>query len=64
MTSFKSNKGFATVAVLIVVCVVVGVGAIFVTKKNDSVPEQLAEEVLKSQTGIDIDFSPDDSKAD
>lgn len=64
MTSFKHNQGFATLIVLVAVCVVVGVGAIVITKKNDTPAEQLAEKVLKDQTGLDVDFSPENTKAD
>ncbi len=61
MFSFSRNSGIATVIYIIIVCVVVGVGATLITKKNDTTAEQLAEKVLKDETGIDIDFSPDDN---
>lgn len=54
------QKGFALIPVLIIAgALIAGSAAYFITKKNDSAVEQLAEEVLKSQ-GVDIDFSPDD----
>lgn len=50
-------------AIVIAVAVAVGLGAHYVSKKNDSAVEQLAETVLKAK-GIDIDFSADDKKAE
>lgn len=39
----------------------IGMGAYMITKKNDSIIEQVAESVLRTQ-GVDIDFSPDDDE--
>lgn len=44
---------------IIALALLIGGGALFITKQNDSPVEQAAEYVLRTQ-GIDIDFSPDD----
>jgi hypothetical protein len=43
---------------LIILCLVLGLGSIFLFKKKNNPVEQAAEAVLKTQ-GIDIDFSKD-----
>lgn len=45
-------------AIIIGLSIIVGLGSRFIFKKDDHPIEELAEQVLKDQTGIDIDFSP------
>ncbi len=55
----KKNSGeIMTIvsAIIIVVAVVIGSGAHYFSKKNDSVLEQVAESVLETE-GVKIDFS-------
>lgn len=47
--------------IVIVVAFVVGIGAHYFTKKNDSCLEQIAEQILKSEN-IDVDFSAPDKE--
>ena len=46
-------------AIIVVVAMIIGIATYFISKKNDTIVEQVAEAILKTQ-GIDIDFSPDD----
>lgn len=58
------SKGFTYLHILVIAgAIAVGVGAYFVSNKNDSPVEQAAEAVLHTQ-GVDIDFSPDDCDND
>ncbi len=45
---------------VVVGALVVGIGSRFVWKKlkNDNPIEEIAEEVIKKQTGLDIDLTP------
>lgn len=45
-------------AIIIGLSIIVGLGSRFIFKKDDHPIEELAEQVLKDQTGIDIDFTP------
>jgi len=45
-------------AVVIVLATILGFGAHYFSKENDSSAEQLAESLLKKE-GVDIDFSAD-----
>lgn len=47
------------VPIIIAVAILVGLGAHFFTKENDSPVEQLAEKVLHME-GVDVDFSAED----
>lgn len=56
-------KGEVLTTLLLVgvaVAIVVGVAAPYFTKKNDTPIEQAAEAYIKKETGLDIDFSPDE----
>lgn len=45
--------------VLVVLATAIGIGTTKVLKmKNDNAIEQVAEEVIKDKTGIDVDLSP------
>lgn len=55
MYGSSKSKGLVTVAIM-VVCLLVGAGVFYFTKKPDSPLEQAAESILKMQ-GVDIDFS-------
>ena len=44
--------------IIIAATIIVGVGSKYVFKKDDHPIEELAERILKEQTGIDIDFTP------
>ncbi len=66
MSGLNKNSGFVVLscaAYLLIGCIIVGVGALMVTGKNDSPVEQFAEQLVEAKTGAKIDFSPDD-KAD
>lgn len=62
MLGFKTNQGLASVAILVVVALVVGLGSIFVVKEDDQVIEEVSESVLEKQLGLpegSIDLTPD-----
>ena len=46
--------------IVVGVSIIVGIGARFIFKKKDHPVEQIAEKILKDQTGIDIDFTPEE----
>lgn len=45
---------------IIIACTLVGVGTIVITGKKDTPLEQMAEHMLETHTGIDVDFSPEE----
>lgn len=45
--------------VLVGVAVLAGIGSRFLFKKTDSIVEEIAEQVIEKETGVDIDLSPD-----
>ena len=49
-------------AVIVGVSIIVGVGSALIFKKRDGSLEQLAEQVFEHQTGIEVDFSPEEKK--
>jgi len=50
---------FAILTTVIVgASIIVGVSSRFIFKKGDHPIEELAEEIVKHKTGIDVDFSP------
>ena len=56
---FMTSKISVTIqAIIVVVAMIIGIATYFISKKNDTIVEQVAEAILKTQ-GIDIDFSPD-----
>jgi uncharacterized protein YpmB len=51
--------------VIIILAVLVAGGAKYALQmKNDNPVEQVAEVIIKDQTGVEIDLSPDDEKVD
>ena len=45
--------------VLIVSSIIVGIGSVYVFKqKPDNIVEEISEQVIKDQTGLDVDLSP------
>ena len=38
--------------------VIVGIGSSFLFKKQDNVVEEYCEEVIKEETGVDVDLTP------
>ena len=54
-----SKISVAIQAIIVVVAMIIGIATYFISKKNDTIVEQVAEAILKTQ-GIDIDFSPND----
>ncbi len=46
--------------IIVVIAIAVGVATPFLLKKNDSPIEQIAEKVVKEETGWDFDFSAGD----
>jgi len=54
-------KGEVSLAVIIIVAIVVGVGSVFVLKKEDNVVEEVSESIVEKQLGLpegSIDFTP------
>jgi len=54
-------KGEASIAVIIIVAIVVGVGSVFVLKKEDNVIEEVSESIAEKQLGLpdgSLDFTP------
>lgn len=49
--------------VAVIVALIIGLSAPILLKKNDSLPEELAEAFLHME-GIDIEFSPDEDEDD
>lgn len=45
------------------VAMLIGIGSVFVLGRDNPV-EQVAEAVIKAETGLDIDFTPDGEKVD
>lgn len=54
----------ATILIVLVLAGAIGLGAKYLTKQDDSPVEEIAEEVIKSQTGIDIDLTPESKEND
>lgn len=50
--------------IVVVILVLVGVGAAFFTKKDDTVIEEAAEAGIKQITGFDIDLTPSSDEED
>ena len=50
--------------VIVVICLVVGLGGYFITKHPDGPVEEAAERVIKSETGLDIDITPGSKEVD
>ena len=48
--------------VILIVAIIVGFSASIISNKPNSPVEELAEAVIKMETGMDIEFSPDDNK--
>lgn len=61
MKKFGNQNGFAVILPLVIVAVVavVGYSAHLITKKDDGPVEEMAEEYIKSETGKDVDLTPD-----
>lgn len=60
--SYKLANGFATIAVLVGVAVVVGVLSIVIVKQDDQVIEEVSESVIEMELGLPqgtIDLTPD-----
>ena len=49
-------------AIVLGISIVIGSVAHIIFKKKDSVVEQVAERIIKEQTGIDIDFTPEEKE--
>lgn len=45
--------------IIVALATVVGIGAYIITGKKDSAVEQAAELVIKQETGLDIDLTPE-----
>lgn len=56
----KNNKGAVEFFIVVVVAVVavVGFAAAKITKKDDGPVEEVAEQVIKNETGYDVDLTP------
>lgn len=48
-----------TILAAVVLAALLGFGAKFFTKTEDSVVEEIAEEIIEQHTGLDVDLSPD-----
>lgn len=56
-----NTEGFATVAVILVVAVVVGVGSVLLVKKDDQPIEEVSEFVIEKELGLpqgSVDLTP------
>ena len=49
-------------AIIIGASILIGVGSRYLLKKADNPIEEIAEQVFESQTGIEVDFSPEEKK--
>jgi hypothetical protein len=47
-----------TAAVILAICLVLGFGVSHFSGKDDSLPEEIIEQIIEDQTGLDIDFTP------
>ncbi len=45
--------------IIVAAAVIAGVASRFIFKKSDNVIEEIAENIIKSKTGYDVDLSPD-----
>lgn len=45
-------------ALILAIAIVVGFSAHYITHKSNAAAEQMAEAVIKLESGIDVDFSP------
>lgn len=55
--------GFPIVgAIILGVSIVIGIGSRFIFKKKDHPIEEIAEKIIKEQTGIDVDFTPENGE--
>lgn len=53
------------VAILIVLtCATIGLGTAHLTKRHDTIVEELAEDIIEDQTGISIDLTASSSEDD
>ena len=56
----KALREMSIVAALIVAaCIAIGVGAQYIFKADDTMIEEIAEDILETKLGIEIDFSWD-----
>lgn len=47
---------------VVVATLIVGAGSVMIFKmKNDNVIEEVCEKIIESETGLDVDLSPQDS---
>ena len=60
MNQFKRNCGAVELFVIVVVAVVAVIGFSYakITKTDDSPVEEAAEQVIKNETGFDVDLTP------
>lgn len=49
-------------AIIVGVSLIVGAITTIVIKKKDNTIEQIAEKIIKAETGIDIDFTPEEQE--
>ena len=47
-------------AIVVGVSLIVGAITTIIIKKKDNVVEQIAEQIIETHTGIEIDFTPDE----
>lgn len=55
--SFKNKKDLIIKIVFLIFAAIMGFTIRYVSEKKDSKIEQIAEDFIKQETGIDIDFS-------
>ena len=46
------------VAIIVGTSILVGIASSYIFKKTDNVVEEIAEKIIKDETGCDIDLSP------
>jgi len=49
-------------AIIVGVSLIVGAVSTIIIKKKDNIVEQVAEKIIKAETGLDIDFTPEEQE--
>lgn len=58
----KIRRMIMTGIVIAAIAAVVGIASIFIFKKDDGPVEQAAEQIIKAETGLDVDLSAEDKE--
>ena len=53
-----------TALIIVAIAILIGIASHKIIKmEEDNIVEEIAEEIVESQTGLDIDFTPDSPEA-